>query len=61
MEEVSQWGASYFVLIQKMLLGRSNQGEWGGRDMWHAWSRWRTCTGFWCKARRKETTWKTMA
>jgi hypothetical protein len=27
-------------------LSRSNQGEWGGRGMWHAWQRGQTCTGF---------------
>jgi hypothetical protein len=28
------------------LLGRLNQGECGGRGMWHAWERGETCTGF---------------
>jgi hypothetical protein len=28
-----------FCTHPKILLGRSNQGEWGGRDMWHAWER----------------------
>jgi hypothetical protein len=27
--------------------GRSNQGEWGGRGMWHAWERKEKCTWFW--------------
>jgi hypothetical protein len=31
----------------QVLLGRSNQGEYGGRDMWHAWERRGKCTGFW--------------
>jgi hypothetical protein len=33
----------------KILLGRSNQWEWGGRDMWHAWEKKEKCTRFWWK------------
>jgi hypothetical protein len=28
-----------FCTHPQILLGRSNQGEWGGPDMWHAWER----------------------
>jgi hypothetical protein len=28
-----------FCIPPQILLGRSNQGERGGRDMWHAWER----------------------
>jgi hypothetical protein len=45
-----------FYIPPQILLGRSNQGERGGRDMWHAWERRGTCMGFDGKARRKETT-----
>jgi hypothetical protein len=31
-------------------LGRSNQGEWGGRDVWYAWVRRRK---FWWKSPKK--------
>jgi hypothetical protein len=41
------------------LLARSNQGECGGRDMWHAWERRGMCTRSWWKAIRRETTCKT--
>jgi hypothetical protein len=37
----------------QILLGRSNQGEWGGRDMWHAWERTEMCTRFWCESRKE--------
>jgi hypothetical protein len=30
-----------------ILLGRSNQGELSGQDMWHAWERRGNCTWFW--------------
>jgi hypothetical protein len=50
-----------FYAPPQILLGRSNQGECGGRDMWHVWERREMCTGFYGKARRKETTWKTKA
>jgi hypothetical protein len=39
------------------LLGRLNLGEWGGRDMWHAWERW--LQGFVWVTWREETTGKT--
>jgi hypothetical protein len=28
-------------------LGRSSQGERGGRDVWHSWERIEKCAGFW--------------
>jgi hypothetical protein len=28
-------------------LGKSSQGEWGGRGMWHAWERREKCTRLW--------------
>jgi hypothetical protein len=31
----------------QILLGRPSQGDWGGRDMWHAWERREKCTRFW--------------
>jgi hypothetical protein len=34
-------------------LGRSNQGESGGRDMWHTWERRGKCTGFWCEIKKE--------
>jgi hypothetical protein len=40
----------------QILLGGSNQGERGGRDMWHAWERRETCTGFWWESRKEKTT-----
>jgi hypothetical protein len=55
--EVSASGDLFCTYL--LLLGRSNQGEWGGRGMWHAWDRRGKCTGFGGKARRKDTTWKT--
>jgi hypothetical protein len=35
-----------FYTPHQILLGRSNQGEWGGRDMWHVWERRGMCTRF---------------
>jgi hypothetical protein len=32
--------------ISLISLGRSSQGEWGGRGMWHAWERTENCTIF---------------
>jgi hypothetical protein len=34
-------------------LGKSNRGECGGRDTWHAWERKGKCTGCWLE-RQKE-------
>jgi hypothetical protein len=34
-------------------LDRSNQGEWGGQGMWHAWERREKCTGFWWESPRE--------
>jgi hypothetical protein len=41
------------------IIRQINQGEWGGRCMWHAWERGETCTGFWWESPREKTTWKT--
>jgi hypothetical protein len=39
---------SFVICTQHQIsLGTSNQGEWCGRGMWHAWMRGKTCTGFW--------------
>jgi hypothetical protein len=42
-----------FCTHPQILLGRSNQGELGGRDMLHAWERRGKCTWFWSE-RQKE-------
>jgi hypothetical protein len=34
-------------------LGKSSQGERGGRDMWHAWERREKCTRFWWESPRE--------
>jgi hypothetical protein len=39
---------------RQILLGRTNQGERGGRGMWHAWQRGETCTGFWRESLKEE-------
>jgi hypothetical protein len=36
-----------FCTHPQILLGRSNQGKWGGRDVWHVWEMRGKCTGFW--------------
>jgi hypothetical protein len=39
----------YFTTVsasEVIILGRSNQGDWGGWDMWYAWERRGKCTGF---------------
>jgi hypothetical protein len=33
--------------------GRKNQGEWGGRSMWHAWDKTVKCRRFWWKSPRE--------
>jgi hypothetical protein len=48
-----------FCTTPQILLGRSNQEEQGGQDMWHAWER--NVYRVDGKARRKETNWKTKA
>jgi hypothetical protein len=35
-------------------LGRSSQGEWGGRGMWHAWERREKCTRFWWESSKED-------
>jgi hypothetical protein len=43
-----------FCSHPQIILGRSNQGERGGPDMWYAWERKEECVqGFLRKARRK--------
>jgi hypothetical protein len=40
---------------RQILLGRSNQGEWGGRVIWHTWERGEKCIVFFGgEARRKD-------
>jgi hypothetical protein len=51
-EVMGEWrklhnGELHNLYSSQILLGRSNQGEWGGRGMWHAWETGETCTGFW--------------
>jgi hypothetical protein len=50
-----------YLLYTDTLLGRSSQGEWGGRGLWHAWEVRESVQGFVGKVRRKETTQKTEA
>jgi hypothetical protein len=38
----------------RILLGSSNQGEWGRKGMWHAWERGEKCTGFWWKSPKEK-------
>jgi hypothetical protein len=35
-------------------LGKSSQGEWGERDMWHAWER-EKCTRFWWVSQKERS------
>jgi hypothetical protein len=51
-EVTGQWrnfhfGSFIICSHHQILLGRSNQGEWGGRGMWRAFEKGETCTGFW--------------
>jgi hypothetical protein len=39
-------GSFIICTHRQILLGRSNQGECGFQDMWHAWELGETCTGF---------------
>jgi hypothetical protein len=49
-----------FFTHPQILLGRSNQGEWGWRGMWNAWEMTEMRRRFWWES-LKETTWKTTA
>jgi alpha-glucosidase (family GH31 glycosyl hydrolase) len=40
-------GSFIICTHHQILLGRSNQGEWDGQGVWHAWERAETCRGFW--------------
>jgi hypothetical protein len=40
-------GSFIICTDHQILLGRSNQGEWGRQGMWHAWERGETCRRFW--------------
>jgi hypothetical protein len=42
-----------FCTHPQILLGRSNQAEWGGRDMWHTWDRRENCARFWWKSQKE--------
>jgi hypothetical protein len=46
-------GSFIICTHHQILLGRSNEGEWGGRGMWHAWEREETCKGFWRESLRE--------
>jgi hypothetical protein len=51
------YSASIYTLLfthQQVLLGRSNQGEWGGQGMWHARERGETCTWFWWESPKEK-------
>jgi hypothetical protein len=39
-------------------LGKSSQGEWGGRGMWHAWERRENCTRFWWASPKERDLWE---
>jgi hypothetical protein len=39
-------------------LGRSSQGEWGGRGMWHTWGRREKCTRFWWDSTKERDHWE---
>jgi hypothetical protein len=39
-------------------LGKSSQGEWGGRDMWHAGERRQKCTRFWWESPKERDHWE---
>jgi hypothetical protein len=43
---------SIICTLHIILLGRSNQGEWGGQDMWHAWEKRGMCTRFWWESQK---------
>jgi hypothetical protein len=42
-----------FCTPLKISLGRSNQGEWGGRDVWHPWEGRGMCTRFWWESQKE--------
>jgi hypothetical protein len=52
-DEVTENGGSCtmrnFIICShpQISLGKSSQGEWGGRGMWYAWERREKCTRFW--------------
>jgi hypothetical protein len=47
-------GSFIICTHHQILLGRSNEGEWGGQGMWHAWEREETCTGFGCESPKEK-------
>jgi hypothetical protein len=42
-----------FCTPPQILLGESNQGEWGERGMWHTWERRGMGTGFWWESQKE--------
>jgi hypothetical protein len=54
-------GSFVICTHHQILLGRSNQGEWGEQGLWQAQEREERVQGFCGKARGKEATWKTKA
>jgi hypothetical protein len=45
-------------ILRRILLGWSNQGGWGGLDMWHAWGTGDVLTGFWLGGPKARDHWE---
>jgi hypothetical protein len=45
-------------ILHLILLGRLNQGGWGGRDMWHVWGRLEMFKEFWLGGPNGRDHWK---
>jgi hypothetical protein len=59
-DEVTENGESCtvgsFIICthHQILLGRSNQGDFGARGMWHSGGSGETCTGFWWESPKEK-------
>jgi hypothetical protein len=54
-------GSFIICTHHRVLLGRSNEGDWGGQGRRHVRERAGKCTGFWWEGTKQKPTCKTKA